>query len=278
MQPFSEFFGEDPTFWANVRFISERLGYSHRRTKRLRHYTFEAIVDCYGRNGLDPALIFNRTTGEATGFGNRLLTYLNKRNQEIETVVIPNLMDRDQARREFEQLRERLHPRCKLPMNKQKGEKRHFLYLTGIVNMLTEEILGSGSFDDDPHGLTIFTDGSKPIRTFGRWLDGAYPRLIDPKAIWQVKEYYGTTTFGSRVADAVYETMLDGEQIKELKEKTRRHVLHYLIVDDRYTWGELGKSYLCRIVDILHEGLIDEALFGKEVLTRWPEIVKSWPR
>lgn len=26
----------------------------------------------------------------------------------------------------------------------------------------------------------------------------------------------------------------------------------------------------------MHMGLVDEVLFGKEVVTRWPEIVQSW--
>ena len=49
-----------------------------------------------------------------------------------------------------------------------------------------------------------------------------------------------------------------------------------LFVDDYHTWWQQGKSYLCRIIDMLHMGLVDEVLFGREVLTRWPEIVRSW--
>jgi hypothetical protein len=71
--------------------------------------------------------------------------------------------------------------------------------------------------------------------------------------------------------------MLDGEEFAELREfHTDRDIKHYLIVDDYHTWWQQGKSYLCRIVDMLHMGLVDEVLFGKEVLIRWPEIVKSW--
>jgi hypothetical protein len=161
-------------------------------------------------------------------------------------------------------------------MNKQKGAKRHYAYLTGIVNMLTESTLGGVKFADDPRGLTVFTDNGKPIRTFPRRMDGAYPDIIDPKAIWQIKEYYGTTTFGSRVADAIYETMLDGYEVSELQESIGRKVRHYLIVDDKFTWADLGKSYLCRIIDILNEGYLEEAVFGREVLTAWPLIVKTW--
>ena len=93
--------------------------------------------------------------------------------------------------------------------------------------------------------------------------------------MWEIKEYYGTTTFGSRVADGVYETMLDGEELKELEEKENIKIKHYLIVDDKFTWWDKGKSYLCRIIDILNSGLVDEVIFGREILDRWPKIMKS---
>jgi hypothetical protein len=109
-------------------------------------------------------------------------------------------------------------------------------------------------------------------------MDGAYPSIENPMAVWEVKEYYGTTTFGSRVADGVYETMLDGFELLELREHEKIAIQHYLFVDDRFTWWIKGKSYLCRIIDMLHMGLVDEVLFGKEVLQRWPEIVASWKK
>lgn len=116
------------------------------------------------------------------------------------------------------------------------------------------------------------------MRTLSRRYDGAYPSVDNPIAVWEIKEYYGTTTFGSRVADAVYETLLDGHELKELRASEGVHVRHYLIIDDRFTWWECGKSYLCRIVDALHMGMVDEVIFGREVLTRWPSIVRDWPR
>lgn len=47
-------------------------------------------------------------------------------------------------------------------------------------------------------------------------------------------------------------------------------------MDDHYTWWTLGRSYLCRIIDMLHMGMIDEALFGKEIVDRIPKIVTEW--
>jgi transcriptional regulator with XRE-family HTH domain len=90
------------------------------------------------------------------------------------------------------------------------------------------------------------------------------------------KEYYYTTTFGSRVADGVYETLLDGIELEELREHEKIEVKHYLMVDGHYTWWDCGRSYLCRIFDMLHMGYVDEVLFGYEVVERLPALVKEW--
>ena len=123
---------------------------------------------------------------------------------------------------------------------------------------------------------TSYTNGKKPVRTLSRRVDGAYPSIINPKAIWEIKEYYYTTTFGSRVGDGVYETQLDGWELREVKESLGIYTAHYLITDDYFTWWEKGKSYLCRIIDSMHMGLLTEALFGKEVIERIPELVNIW--
>jgi len=94
--------------------------------------------------------------------------------------------------------------------------------------------------------------------------------------VWEIKEYYYTTTFGSRVADGVYESLLDGMELEELREHEAVDVKHYLMIDDYNTWWNMGRSYLCRIVDMLHMGYVDEVLFGSEVLETLPAIVKEW--
>jgi hypothetical protein len=35
-------------------------------------------------------------------------------------------------------------------------------------------------------------------------------------------------------------------------------------------------SYLCRMIDILNMGYVDEIIFGREVLTRLPEVAREW--
>jgi hypothetical protein len=65
-------------------------------------------------------------------------------------------------------------------------------------------------------------------------------------------------------------------EIEEAAAALQIPILHYLMVDSHYTWWECGRSYLCRIIDLLHMGYVDEALFGKEVVDRLPIIVKDW--
>jgi hypothetical protein len=42
------------------------------------------------------------------------------------------------------------------------------------------------------------------------------------------------------------------------------------------SWWIKGRSYLCRIIDMLHMGYVDEVLFGEEVVFRLPEIARGW--
>ncbi|PIV33126.1 MAG: hypothetical protein COS34_09430 [Lysobacterales bacterium CG02_land_8_20_14_3_00_62_12] len=185
-------------------------------------------------------------------------------------------MDNNASEAAFKKLRKQLKPRCVLPMNKQKGVKRNHAFLTGIVNMLIESNIGDASCDYDPRSLTTLTHDAMPLRTLSRRVDGAFPSVVNPIAIWEIKEYYYTTTFGSRVADGVYETLLDGHELEELETAARRKVQHVLMVDDYFTWWECGRSYLCRIIDMLHMGYIDEVLFGREVIDRLPVLAREW--
>src|SRR5205085_6655020 len=148
-------------------------------------------------------------------------------------------------------------------------------YFTGIVNMLIEANAEGLPCNYDPQQLTTVTRDNAPFRTLARRIDGAFPSPVNPIAVWEIKEYYYTTTFGSRVADGVYETLLDGMELEELREHGTE-VKHYLMVDDYFTWWDCGRSYLCRIIDMLHMGYVDEVLFGYEVIERLPAIAKEW--
>lgn len=270
MRPHPDFLNETPEFWALAKYSSEQLGYSPRVSYRnphpvLRRYTDKEIGDLANQNGLDDHT------------AQRTRAYLNYRADLLEKQVQPLLMDRDEAERIFADLCRRHNPTCNLPLNKQTKEKKHHAYFTCIINILTELHLRGGTFNDNPGQLATITDPTgRLIKVLSRRIDGAYPGLQNPKAIWEVKEYYGTTTFGSRVADGVYETQLDGYELSDIERLISHSIEHYLLVDDSFTWWTKGRSYLCRLIDITHEGLVTEVIFGKEVLDRWPQIVESW--
>ncbi|HVC34420.1 MAG TPA: hypothetical protein VNL16_12995 [Chloroflexota bacterium] len=163
-------------------------------------------------------------------------------------------------------------------MKKQKGEKKRPADLTGITNMVVEANRGPNRANYSPQSLTTFTRDGVLLRTLARRVDGCFPATVNPVAIWEIKEYYYTTTFGSRVADGVYETLLDGLELEDLRERDHVHVQHVLIVDAYHCWWDLGRSYFCRMIDLLHMGYVDEILFGEEVVTRLPVIVQGWSK
>jgi hypothetical protein len=205
-----------------------------------------------------------------------VLSYFEYRAQVLNEYVRPLLMDAERASRVYKKLRGRKTFAVPVAQNKQTGDKKAPAYFTGIINTLIETYLGRYKFDHDPRALTTITSNGAPLRTLARRVDGAFPKAVNPIAIWEVKEYYYTTTFGSRVADGVYESLLDGLELEELRTSEGIDVKHYLMLDGYYTWWECGRSYLCRVIDMLHMGYVDEVLFGYEVVERLPVIVKSW--
>ncbi len=261
--------------WANIKLISQNSGYTDRKTKGIKVPSPEDVKKALLKNGLDfHHLVSNKGY---TADGKRLISYFEYRAHVLDTWVKENLLDKEKAKALFENLKFNYQPKCPLPINKQKGSKKTYAYLTGMINMILEKELGSEfPCNFDPKGLTTVTSENKPFRTLSRRIDGAYPDIVNPIAIWEIKEYYYTTTFGSRVADGVYETLLDGFELNEILATKGQKIFHYLFIDDYYTWWTLGRSYLCRLIDSLQMGFIDELIVGKEVVTQLPKIVQEW--
>jgi hypothetical protein len=269
------FLTQPKAFWANVRTISQEVGYTERGTHSVKIPTLKAIRHEFEKLGLTTVHIAD-TENTLTDFGQHLFSYFTFRATVLNDNVRSCFMNKDEAELEFNRLKAELNPQCPLPMNKQKAEKKNYAFLTGMVNMLIEANLGNLSCDYDPRSLTTMTHNAMPLRTLSRRVDGAFPSVVNPIAIWEIKEYYYTTTFGSRVADGVYETLLDGMELEELEIAAQRKVQHVLFIDDYFTWWDCGRSYLCRMIDMLHMGYVDEVVFGREVVTRLPELVREW--
>jgi len=275
MKPDSRFLRQPKEFWANIRTISEQIGYTDRGNHQIMVPDPGQIKAGLDQAGLSYAHLMNRKDG-LTPLGRQLRDYFQYRAWILNNRVERCLMNANEAEKLFKQLQRNLRPKCPLPMNKQKGNKKAHAYLTCIVNMLIEKHAGSIGCDYDPRQLTTVTRNGRPFRTLARRVDGAFPSVVDPVAVWEIKEYYYTTTFGSRVADGIYESLLDGMELEELREKEQVNIKHYLIVDAHYTWWECGRSYLCRIIDMLHMGYADEVLFGREVVESIPRLAKEW--
>ncbi len=273
MRPNPTFASQPKEFWADVRSLSQKLGYA-RRGQFIVPGPAD-IVRGYRDLALDPGHLVDGQT--LTELGGKVVGYFAYRARVLTDEVRHHLMDADGARSIYEQVRE-THPssRAPQPMNKQKGAMRAPAYLTCIVNMLIEGSIGAAPCDYDPRELTAVTRDARPLRTLARRVDGAFPSATNPVALWEIKEYYYTTTFGSRIADGVYETLMDGMELEELHEHTGVDVLHYLIIDAYETWWNDGRSYLCRMVDMLHMGYVDEVLFGSEVVDRLPVLATEW--
>jgi hypothetical protein len=296
MKPDPRFVGLPKEFWANVRTISQKVGYTvkqrrkrsvvdeSKHTSQVKIPGLHEIADAFAALDLDLSHLMSANT-KPTLLGRRILRYFEFRADVLNRVVEPALMNAAQAECLFENVRRETGGGTAIPMNKQSKEKKKPAYFTAIINMLIETNLSGLPCNYNPQALTTVTHNRQPFRTLARRIDGAFPGPVDPIAVWEIKEYYYTTTFGSRVADGVYETLLDGMELEELddalkspsaRRRGERHIQHFLMIDAYDTWWLKGKSYLCRIIDMLHMGYVDEVLFGREVANRLPVIAREW--
>lgn len=227
MQADPRFVNCPKSFWATVRSVSQDIGYTVHGQGRVKIPTISEIKSAFAGLKLNSSHI--EVAGRPTDFAVQIIDYFKYRADILNDYVKPRLMSAERAKATFEQLYSELKPSCPIPMNKQKGNMRTPAFLTGIVNMIIEANAGGIPCDYDPRKLTTITRDSVPLRTLARRVDGAFPEVVNPVAIWEIKEYYYTTTFGSRVADGVYETLLDGMELEELREHEDIHVFLSLI-------------------------------------------------
>ncbi len=276
MIPNLEFKNQPKMFWAYVRTLSQHLGYTVKGEARVRIPTIPELRAGLTELGLDPTRVAANSNAP-TQLGADLCRYFEYRAQILNGFVKSQLMDAIQAKELFERLQKTCKYECPLPKNKQSGEKANAAYFTGIINMLVATGVEGAECNYSPSELTVITRGGAAVRTFSRRLDGAFPRVVNPIAVWEIKEYYYyTTTFGSRIADGVYETLVDGMEIEELREHEGIDVKRYLMVDAYDTGWLKGRSYLCRMIDMLHMYYVDEILFGREVVDRIPLLASQW--
>ena len=275
MKPDKRFMELPMSFWANVKTISEVAGYKIRKRESIVIPDKNSIKKAFNRIGLSYHSLINEHD-KYTALGEKTIEYFEYRAEILTNQTQYKFMDKEKAANTFEKLRAELNPTVPMPMNKQSKDFKKVNYFTALINMIIEKNIENYPVDYDPRKLTKFSKSTQLVRTFSRRVDGAFPSVINPIAIWEIKEYYNTTTFGSRVSDGVYETLMDGMEIKEMESSESIDVEHYMMIDDHYTWWDKGASYLCRLFDMMHMGYVDEVLCGTEVIDRLPVIVKGW--
>lgn len=274
-----KFLNQSQEFWATVKLISQKLGYTTRKRKKgeqsaINVPSLEDVLKIYQSLQLNSNKIY--FNDNLTDFGQLIFEYFQYRADILNNQIQYLLMNLEEAVSLFNSLTEGFKSKVKPVYNKQKKGEKIPLYFTSIINILIESNIGENECSYSAAEITAFSQHKFPVRSLSRRVDGSFPKIINPVALWEIKEYYYTTSFGSKVADAVYETMLDGYELAEVRKSLNLDIKHYLMIDGKFTWWTKGRSYLCRLIDAMHMGLITEVLFGKEVIDRIPDLTSEW--
>ncbi len=107
-----------------------------------------------------------------------------------------------------------------------------------------------------------------------RNLDGAIPCLVNPFVVWEIKEYWGKTKGGSKMSDAVYECLLVGRELREYEDKHGSKIYHVVFVDGKEQWDHRISDFI-RFIDLYNQGIIDALMVGKEVESKWGNILNN---
>ena len=190
------FEGLDKGFWAHVRSLSQTLGYTERGKGTIKVPTLADMVGAMKRLELVSDHLVE--AGKPTALAKNLLAYFAYRSEVLNDTVQHQLMDKVAAEAMYKRLLGVQKYKRAAAMNKQKGDKKKVAYLTAMVNMLIEANCQDIDFDHDPRQLTTITRDGMPLRTLARRIDGAMPSAVNPVAVWEIKEYYHTTTFGEQ--------------------------------------------------------------------------------
>jgi hypothetical protein len=121
--------------------------------------------------------------------------------------------------------------------------------------------------DPNPHKRCVWCN-ENGLHVTARNLDGAIPSTVNPYIVWEIKEYWGKTSGGSKMSDAVYECNLVGRELRDFEQRTGASVIHAVFVDGKDQWTA-RKSDLRRIIDLTYQGLIDLLFVGSDVEASW---------
>ena len=147
--------------------------------------------------------------------------------------------------------------------------------LVGGVTMIAVEFCHRNrlSIDPNPQNRCVWTNDDS-MHVTARRLDGAIPGLVNPAMVWEIKEYWGKTSGGSKMSDAVYECHLVGRELRNWEAGTGTDVSHVVFLDGVEQWMS-RKSDFVRFCDLANQGLIDDLIIGCEVEKEWEELLTA---
>ena len=120
MKADNRFLHQPKHFWANVRSVSQHVGYTDRKTKRIKVPSLEETATALRQLGLGTSHIIAGDE-RPTELGANLIAYFEHRAAALYTIARPKLMDATKAQKLFHKLKKKLKPTWNVPLNKQKG-------------------------------------------------------------------------------------------------------------------------------------------------------------
>jgi len=133
MKPDPRFLNQPKLFWANVRSISQHIGYTERGTGRIKVPGLAGIAHPLNGLGLASSHVVDKH-GKPTELGANLEGYFAYRAKALNGVVRTSLTNVSEARKTFKDLRARLSPRCpcRLISKRERRKARLFLLASSI--------------------------------------------------------------------------------------------------------------------------------------------------
>jgi hypothetical protein len=150
MKPDPRFLDQPKSFWANVRTISQEIGYTETadgywkvppgltipsnlkkhggpKKNKVRSYDLQVMNQAYEKLGLQSDHVLH-SRGVPTELGKLLCEYFAYRAEILNTTVQPNLMDAAAAKKLFNQCKKKYPTDLPFVMNKQQetSEQKHF--------------------------------------------------------------------------------------------------------------------------------------------------------
>lgn len=162
MKPNDKFKPRSGRFWAHVKYLSEQIGYSAKSTKgtdgALRYYELSDAIAI-----LHSAYHDERNINIDEEFVGGVIEYMHFRTDAITRFVEPALMSKDEAQREYLQLKKDYSPKLAALFTRLKGDMRHEAYLASMVQIIAEAAFGHDGFRNDPSRLaTIWRNCYQP--------------------------------------------------------------------------------------------------------------------